>query len=105
MLKEGRLRSNIVELGVFLGISLLGILAIVSPSEALRITPNCLITALTGKHCWGCGITHASIACLHGDFNLAWQDNPLVFLVLPLLTFEYLRFAFRLYSSILGNRA
>lgn len=56
----------------------------------------CLITLIFGVHCWGCGMTHAVIALVKFQFEEAWNENPLVVIVLPLLTFmviqDFLKF-------------
>lgn len=56
----------------------------------------CLFTLIFGVHCYGCGMTHASIDILQFHFHDAWEANPLSFIVLPLLTFaivmDFLKF-------------
>jgi hypothetical protein len=56
----------------------------------------CLFTLLFGIQCWGCGMTHAVIALIQFQFEEAWNENPLVVIVLPLLTFmivqDFLKF-------------
>lgn len=47
--------------------------------------PPCPIRATTGLLCPGCGGLRASWHLLHGDVAGAWQDNPAIFLLLPLL--------------------
>lgn len=49
----------------------------------------CIVTCLTGHHCWGCGMTRACHAFLEGNFNLAWMYNPLIFIVFPLLMYGF----------------
>jgi hypothetical protein len=86
-------KSSLHDASLIIGIAFLGIIATISPEAMLAITPDCLITHLTGfQHCWGCGMTHAIVDCLHGEFRAAWNTNALVYFVLPLLVFEYLRF-------------
>jgi hypothetical protein len=51
----------------------------------------CLFTAIFGVHCWGCGMTHAIIALLKFQFAEAWNENPLVVVVIPLLTFAVIQ--------------
>jgi hypothetical protein len=56
----------------------------------------CLFTAIFGIQCWGCGMTHALIALVKFQFTEAWNENPLIMIVLPLVTFaviqDFLRF-------------
>jgi hypothetical protein len=51
----------------------------------------CLFTLIFGVHCWGCGMTHAVIALVKFQFVDAWNENPLVVIVLPLLTFAVIQ--------------
>jgi hypothetical protein len=51
----------------------------------------CLFTLIFGVHCWGCGMTHAAIALVKFQFEEAWNENPLVVIVLPLLTFTVIQ--------------
>ena len=51
----------------------------------------CLFTAVLGVRCPGCGMTRAVSCAAHGRFRDALRYNPLVVLVLPLATFEWLR--------------
>ena len=59
------------------------------------MAPPCLVTLATGRACWGCGSTRALVAAAHFDFAGAWQANPLVVVILPLLAAVSLRFAVR----------
>lgn len=47
--------------------------------------PKCIIHQTTGWYCWGCGGQRAFHALLHGDFSKAFQNNLLVYFVIPLL--------------------
>lgn len=38
-----------------------------------------------GARCPGCGMGHAALALLRGDWKTARRRNPLVFIMLPLL--------------------
>jgi hypothetical protein len=49
----------------------------------------CFFSIMTGHHCWGCGITRACHAFLEGNFNLAWMENPLIFIVFPALLYDF----------------
>lgn len=60
-------------------------------------TPSCPISAYTTYECLGCGMNSAVIALMWGDFEAAWNLNPLLFLYLP-LTFLILIFDIRRYS-------
>ncbi|MET7014178.1 DUF2752 domain-containing protein [Uliginosibacterium flavum] len=93
-------RNKRLDALIFAGISVLGVAALVAPVFLLSVLPPCLISLLTGLECWGCGITRAVLQALHGDCSAAWALNPLVFIVLPLLSFEYARLGWRLFGSV-----
>lgn len=80
----------------------LGLAAVVAPGLVLRFGPPCLFDLAGFDHCWGCGMTRAIVACLRAQFGSAWDANPRVFIVLPLLLVEYLRFGWRLYGARLA---
>lgn len=46
--------------------------------------PRCVLKALTGYDCPGCGAQRALHAVLHGDFVAAWGYNPILFFLVPL---------------------
>jgi Protein of unknown function (DUF2752) len=53
--------------------------------SARAFGPPCLIHQTTGWYCWGCGGQRAFHALLKGDFSMAFQNNLLIFLVLPIM--------------------
>lgn len=71
--------------GVILGVSALGVCAVVFFFNPVQNSfyPVCLFHQLTGWNCPGCGMTRALYALLHGNFYVALRDN--VFLILTLL--------------------
>lgn len=72
---------------------LLPLVLIAMPTSWLEVgRPSfCLIKALTGRPCPGCGMTRAVSSVLHGDFKKAWRYNKLVVPVFPLLFYLWLR--------------
>lgn len=44
----------------------------------------CPVKTVTGLACPGCGITHYFIALFHGDLRLAFHENAVLFILLPL---------------------
>lgn len=49
------------------------------------VFPACPFRALTGLNCPGCGTTRGLHQLLHGNFVAAFELNPLMFLMLPIL--------------------
>ena len=47
----------------------------------------CLIKAVTGKYCPGCGISRMFLAMLELDFKKAFAYNPLLMVLLPFCIF------------------
>jgi hypothetical protein len=56
------------------------------PPERYGFYPACPFHALTGFLCPGCGMTRALAALLTGRVAQAWRLNPLVFVLLPVVT-------------------
>ncbi len=62
------------------------------PVERLDTLPSlCLIKAITGRECAGCGMTHAASALLHGDVSSALQYNWRIMIVAPILLWVFWR--------------
>jgi hypothetical protein len=51
----------------------------------------CVWQNIFGHFCWGCGLTHATLFLLSGKFAAAYASNKLVFIVLPLLFYLWLK--------------
>lgn len=49
-----------------------------------RFSFPCIFRETTGLYCLGCGGQRAFYALLHGNLAIAFQDNLLIFIVLPL---------------------
>lgn len=67
-----------------------------------RGRPLCLIRAVTGKPCPGCGMTRATSRVFHGDLSGALRYNKLVVIVLPILGYEWLRTLSHEYERLLA---
>ncbi len=61
----------------------------------------CLSKRLFNMECYGCGLTRATLAIIHGDFAAAWALNSRAFIVVPLLAFLYLKRVVKLFREIL----
>ena len=57
---------------------------LIDPSNS-SFGPPCLLKAVTGWSCWGCGGQRAFHQLLHGNFQQAFHLNALVFPVVLLL--------------------
>lgn len=51
----------------------------------------CLIKNITGYECPGCGMSHAVISVIHGNFSDAFNYNKLVIVIFPLLSYIWLK--------------
>jgi Protein of unknown function (DUF2752). len=78
---------------LYLKIKIAGILAIpaflfIVPLQWLEKQHSvCIFKLITGKECYGCGMTRAVLSALHFNFNNAYNYNKLIVIVLPLLIF------------------
>ena len=82
---------SVVVLAVYVGLSFV-------------LPVKCLIRWLTGISCPGCGITRALFAVCQLDFAAAWQFNPMIFYLIPMvpvLLVAYLRKAKKLTDVLL----
>ncbi|MCQ0004199.1 DUF2752 domain-containing protein [Actinomadura madurae] len=57
--------------------------------------PGCPFLALTGFYCPGCGMTRFVYALTHGHLGAAFGFNPLLFVVLPVFGYLYVRWTVR----------
>ncbi|WP_309237213.1 DUF2752 domain-containing protein [Actinomadura sp. BRA 177] len=60
------------------------------PNEAGHY-PSCPFLMLTGYYCPGCGMTRLVYALTHGDVGTAFGLNPLLFVLLPVFGYLYVR--------------
>ena len=50
----------------------------------------CIFKAITGHECWGCGMTRAFYALFHMQFFKAYEINPRIVIVAPLLVYIWI---------------
>ncbi len=94
--------ARLFDLLVFVLLTGLGVAAIAAPNFVLQYSPPCIFNYFFGfNYCWGCGLTRATLAVLDGNFEVAWHLNRLIFIVLPLIIFQYIRFFIRVFRQLL----
>ena len=81
MTSKARRHKLIAWAGLILGIGLAYALFVRLTGLALP----CPFHLVTGLLCPGCGVTRMSLALLRLDFAAAWQANPALLLLLPVL--------------------
>lgn len=64
----------------------------------------CLWTRFFGFPCLGCGMHHAAFQLVRGNIHDAWNANPLIFAVFPLLSYLYLRHVIKLWRRVFPSR-
>lgn len=84
------------------GIGAVGILAVVSPEEQGHY-PTCPFLTLTGYYCPGCGSLRAVHALTQGDIATAWERNPLLLVVGPLLLVAWVMWGLRILGKTTWN--
>ncbi len=94
--------ARLFDLLVFVLLTGLGVAAIATPNFILQYSPPCIFNYFFGfNYCWGCGLTRATLAVLDGNLEVAWHLNRLIFIVLPLIIFQYIRFFIRVFRQLL----
>jgi hypothetical protein len=67
----------------------------VNPNVENNPYPRCLLKAMTGIDCPGCGGTRAMYSLLHGDIAGAADHNILVFAIVPLVAYMLVAFVLK----------
>ena len=86
---KGALNNPSTKVGLYMLLPVVFMLIPTSWLETCR--PVCLIRKVFGVPCPGCGMVRAISSVFHGNFSKALRCNKLVVLVLPLLTYTWLR--------------
>ena len=60
----------------------------------------CVFKNLFGIECWGCGMTRAVFSLLYLDLEAAWGFNKMVFIVVPLMLWLYVKLVLRLWRKL-----
>lgn len=97
MPRAARSRSSArsTDAAILAALGVLALLSIFEPHLVAEWMPPCLSKTLLGLECWGCGMTRAVLAFLHGDFAAAWDHNPRYVVVVPLIAWSCMRLAWR----------
>ncbi|MCX8506528.1 MAG: DUF2752 domain-containing protein [Alphaproteobacteria bacterium] len=99
-----RLKNNLVDLIIVAAVLIAAGLALLRPELLYQYGPPCLITLVFGPGVsWGCGMTHATVHLLQGDFQAAYDHNKLVFIVAPLLAALSIRYFIRVWQKTAAN--
>ena len=69
---------------LIIGLPIWGIL-FANLAVAAHFKNFCLIKFLTHHECWGCGLTRAFVEFCKFNFKHAYNYNPLIFIVVPVL--------------------
>lgn len=65
----------------------------------IDITIPCIFKTITGHSCWGCGLTRATLNFYTFNWKTAWDYNPLVFIVIPSITYYILNDFYLFYKQ------
>lgn len=52
---------------------------------------NCIWKTVTGHECLGCGITRAFYSLFHGELKNAYNTNPLIIVIAPLMIILWIK--------------
>jgi hypothetical protein len=75
------------------GILLIPAILFLVPVDWLEKQPSiCLFKCITGRECYGCGMTRAVLSTMHLRFTDAFDYNKLVIIVLPLLVYIWINY-------------
>jgi hypothetical protein len=74
------------------GILLIPVVLYLIPLDWLKNQQSiCLFKFITGKECYGCGISRAVLSALHFHFDDAFTFNRLFVIVLPILIYLWVK--------------
>jgi hypothetical protein len=74
------------------------------PISVLERAPSVCLVRRAGIDCWGCGMTRAVACAARGDLRRAWDYNPRVVAVAPLLLFLWARSLLAARQRIIRHR-
>lgn len=99
----GNVSRRLIVAGVVVA-ALVAVYYLVDPMQS-RWLPKCVFYVLTGWECPGCGSQRMVHALAHGDLAAAWNANPFLVCLIPLLALMAYASIFReksprLYSAV-----
>ncbi len=97
-------RTDRTDVVIAIAVAALGAAALAMPDTVLHLSPPCLISLLLDDVCWGCGITRATLAFVHGNFAVAWAYNKASVVVVPMLIILYIQHLRMLWRRKPGQR-
>lgn len=74
------------------------VVVVVDPNEPGHY-PTCPVLALTGFYCTGCGVLRAARALLQLDVATAWQMNPLLLVLAPVIIGSWVAWVIRAWTG------
>ncbi len=96
MLNTNRKKSARIAIGV--GVPLCAVM-LAFACFYIQNTPPCIFYEVTGLYCAGCGAGRSLLALLRGDFYAAFRFQPLMFILLPFVSYyclkQYIAFVFQ----------
>lgn len=81
--------NNKIKLIFIILIPLLFYIAVIILSHYNLI--NCVWKTITGHECLGCGITRAFYSLFKGDLKNAYEANPLIIIIAPLMLILWIK--------------
>lgn len=77
----------------------LGAIMLIFACLYFQKTPPCIFYEVTGLYCAGCGAGRSLLALLRGDFYASFRFQPLMFVLLPFVSYyclkQYVAFVFQ----------
>lgn len=64
----------------------------------------CIWTNITGRNCYGCGMTRAVVSAMHLKLADAWHYNRSVVVVMPILAFLWTKWVVDLARKLFFTR-
>lgn len=84
---------------------LVPIILILIPLGSIESGPTlCVYKNITGRDCWGCGMTRAVVSGLKLEFRAAYNFNKRVVVVFPLLVYLWFKWMVQNIRTLIRRR-